>query len=131
MVVKKGSKRKTVKRGGYYSFSGDTGTPGAANWTSHSEMGPYAISNRGGNTQYGRGRKQKGKKSGKKTRKVKRGGGRYGEVSASFQGTGERGLANVTGVSINKPGFANQGDFNYYGGKPGDGMPNFITAGSK
>jgi hypothetical protein len=130
MPHKKGSKRKTLKKGGYYSFSGDVGSPGAANWTTHSEMGQYSVSNRGGNTQYGSGRKRKVKKN-RKTRKVKRGGGSYGAVSASYQGTGERGIANVVGISPNKPGFASQGDFNYYGGKPGDGMPNFISAGSK
>jgi hypothetical protein len=130
MPLKKGSKRKTLKKGGYYSFSGNVGTPGAANWTRHSEMGEYSVSNRGGNTQYGRGRKGNGKRS-RKTRKVKRGGGSYGSVSASYQGTGARGIADVVGVSPNKPGFASKGEFNYYGGKPGDGMPNFISAGSK
>jgi hypothetical protein len=126
MPVKKANKRKTLKKGGYYSFSGDV-APGAANWTRHSEMGPYAVSDRGGNAQYGRGRKRKSKK----TRKVKRGGGAYGAVSASYQGTGARGIADVVGISPNKPGFATQGEFNYYGGKPGDGLPNFISAGSK
>ena len=124
------TKKRGVKKGGYYSFSGDVGVPGAANWTRHSEMGPYAVSNRGGNTQYGRGRKRKGKKGGK-TRKVKRGGGAYGAVSASYQGTGARGIADVVGISPNKPGYATEGEFNYYGGKPGDGLPNFISAGSK
>jgi hypothetical protein len=127
MPTKKGSKRKTLKKGGFYSFSGDVGVPGAANWTRHSEMGPYAVGNRGGNAQYGRGRKRKGKK----TRKVKRGGGSYGAVSASYQGTGARGIADVVGISPNKPGYATEGEFNYYGGKPGDGLPNFISAGSK
>jgi len=129
MPPKKGSKRKT-QRGGYYSFSGDIGVPGGANWTRGSEMGPYAVSDRGGNTHYGRGRKRRGKKGGK-TRRVKRGGGAYGEVSASYQGTGARGIADVVGISPNKPGFASQGEFNYYGGKPGDGLPNFISPGSK
>jgi hypothetical protein len=129
MPVKKGSRRKT-QRGGYYSFSGDVGVPGGAKWVRGSEMGEFSISNRGGNAQYGRGRKRRGKKGGK-TRKSARGGGRFGAVSASYQGSGERGLANVTGVSTNKPGFPTQGQFNDYSGKPGDGMPNFITAGSK
>jgi hypothetical protein len=130
MPTKKGSKHKTLKKGGYYSFSGNVGAPGAANWTRHSEMGSYSVSDRGGNTQYGRGRKRKGKKGGK-TRRVKRGGGSYGAVSASYQGTGQRGIADVVGISPNKPGVATQGEFNYHGGKPGDGMPNFISAGSK
>jgi hypothetical protein len=133
MPNKKGSsRRKTAKskKGGYYSFSGDVGVPGGANWTRHSEMGDWAVSNRAGNAQYGRGRKRKGKKGGK-TRKLKRGGGSFGAVSASYQGTGARGIADVVGISPNKPGFATQGEFNYYGGKPGDGLPNFISAGSK
>ena len=130
MPTKKGTKRKAVRKGGYYSFSGDVGTAGAAYWTKHSEMGSYSISNRGGNTHYGRGRKRKNKKGGK-TRKTMRGGGSYGAVSSSYQGTGSRGIADAVGVSINKPGFATKGEFNYYGGKPGDGMPNFITTGSK
>jgi hypothetical protein len=131
MPPKKGSKRKTLKKGGFYSFSGDLGAPGAANWTRHSEMGPYAVSDRGGNTHYGRGRKGKKGKKGGKTRRAKRGGGSYGAVSASYQGTGARGIADVVGISPNKPGFATQGEFNYYGGKPGDGLPNFISPGSK
>jgi hypothetical protein len=124
----KTSRQKTRKanKGGYYSFAGDVG-PGAPNWKSESEMGPHSLSSRAGNAQYGRGRKRKGKK----TRKAKRGGGSYGAVSASYQGTGARGIADVVGISPNKPGFASQGDFNYFGGKPNDGLPNFISAGSK
>ena len=119
------TKKRSVKKGGYYSFSGDVGVPGGANWTRHSEMGENSISSRGGNTHYGSGRKRKGKKS-KKTRKVKRGGGSYGAVSASYEGTGERGLANVVGRSDNKPGFATHGEFNDNGAKPGN-FSNFIT----
>jgi hypothetical protein len=123
--VAKGGRRKTqkVKKGGYYSFAGDLGHPGAANWKSESEMGSYAISSRGGNTQFGRGRKRKGKK----TRKAKRGGSKYGAVSASYQGTGARGIADVVGISPNKPGFATQGEFNNYGAQPGSGFGSFIT----
>ena len=121
---------KKTKKGGYYSFSGDVGVPGGAKWVSGSEMGDWSVSNRAGNAQYGRGRKRKG---GKKTRKskVKRGGAPFGAVSASYQGTGARGIADVVGVSTNKPGFATEGEFNYHGGKPGDGLPNFISPGSK
>jgi hypothetical protein len=120
-------KVKKVKKGGYYSFAGDLGHPGAANWKSESEMGSYAISSRGGNTQFGRGRKRKAKKGGK-TRKM-RGGSKYGAVSASYQGTGARGIADVVGVSPNKPGFATEGEFNNYGAQPGSGFGSFITAG--
>lgn len=127
--VSGGRRRKTQKKGkkgGYYGFAGEV-APGAANWTRHSEMGEFAV-DRGGNAQYGRGRKRKAtKKGGRKTRKVRRGGGSYGAVSASFQGTGERGLANVVGVSPNKPGFATEGQFNNYGAQPGSGFGSFIT----
>jgi hypothetical protein len=127
--VAKAGRRKTLKKpkkGGYYGFAGDLGHPGAANWKAESEMGSYAISSRGGNTQYGRGRKRKGKKGGK-TRKAKRGGGSYGAVSASYQGTGSRGIADVVGISPNKPGFATEGQFNNYGAQPGSGFGSFIT----
>ena len=126
--VAKGGRTKKVKKtkkGGYYSFAGDLGHPGAANWKSESEMGSYAISSRGGNTQFGRGRKRKVKKGGK-TRKM-RGGGAYGAVSASYQGTGARGIADVVGISPNKPGFATEGEFNNYGAQPGSGFGSFIT----
>lgn len=123
-----GGRRKTrkVKKGGYYGFAGDLGHPGAANWKSESEMGAYSISSRGGNTQFGRGRKRKGKKGGK-TRKVKRGGGSYGAVTASYQGTGARGIADYKGISPNKPGFSTEGQFNNNGAQPGSGFGSFIT----
>jgi hypothetical protein len=127
--VAKGGRRtkkvKKTKKGGYYSFAGDLGHPGAANWKSESEMGSYAMSSRGGNTQFGRGRKRKAKKGGK-TRKM-RGGNKYGAVSASYQGTGARGIADVVGISPNKPGFATEGEFNNYGAQPGSGFGSFIT----
>jgi hypothetical protein len=127
MPHKKGGKRKTlrVKKGGYYGFSGALGT-GAPAWSRSSEMGDYSISSRGGNTQYGRGRKRKGK--GKKTRRMK-GGGSFGAVSASYQGTGSRGLADVVGVTTKypAPGGAAGGGFNNFGAQPGSGHGSFIT----
>jgi len=126
-MPKKHSRRKTAKakKGGYYSFSGDVGVPGGANWTRHSELGDAAVSSRGNNAQYGRGRKRKGRKG----RKTMRGGGSFGAVTASFKGEGDRGLANFAGISPNKPGFATQGEFNNYGAQPGSGFGSFITAG--
>ncbi len=98
------SKRKTARskkmKGGYYGMSGAI-APGAALWTRQSEMGDYAVSSRGGNTQYGSSRK--GKKS-KKTMK-KRGGSRFGAVSASFQGTGARGIADAVPTNTKFPPF--------------------------
>ena len=125
----RGGRTKKAKKGGYYSFSGDV-APGAANWTRHSEMGAHSISNRGGNAMYGRGRKRKGKKTGKKTKRVRRGGSRFGAVTASYQGSGSRGMANFAGISPNKPGFADKGGFNDNGAHSLADNSNFITAGS-
>jgi hypothetical protein len=120
-------KTRKTKRGGYYGFSGAVGT-GAPGWTQGSEMGDWAISSRGGNTQHGRGRKAR--KGGKKTRKVKRGGGSFGAVSASFEGTGTRGLIDVKGVDTKgaPAGSAAGGAFNNFGAQPGSGFGSFVTA---
>jgi len=130
MHKKVGRRRtKKAKKGGYYGFQGAVST-GAPNWRADSEMGGYAISNRGGNTHYGNGRKRKA--GGKRTkRRLRKGGGSYGQVSQTFQGTGSRGMADAVGVSINKPGFATEGQFNNFGAQPGSGHGSFITAGSK
>ena len=123
--VAKGGRRKTLKKprkGGYYSFSGDVAT-GAPNWTRHSENADFAMSNRGGNAQYGRGRKRKGKK----TRKVKRGGSSFGQAVAGFTANGAaRGLGGYQDVS-SPMGKAAGGDFNNYGAQPGSGHGSFIT----
>jgi len=89
-------------RGGYYSFNGAVGT-GAPNYTSHTEV-PVT------------GGRRKGRK-GRKTRKIRkmRGGGSYGAVSASFQGTGVNGVANYSPVNTTGPyshGGAAHGAFN-------------------
>jgi hypothetical protein len=129
-MPKKGARRtQKVRKGGYYGFNGALAT-GAANWTRHSEMGEHSLSNRGGNAMYGAGRRRRGKKvkkTGRRTKKVMRGGTKFGGVSASFQGTGARGIADAVGVSVNKPGFATQGEFNNYGAQPGSGYGSFIT----
>lgn len=115
--------KKAPKKGGYYSFNGALAT-GAADWTHKSEMGDSSISDRGGNTQYGRGRKRKGKKV---TKRKMKGGGSYGAPSASFTGTGSRGLADYGGVDTRVfGGPAAGGEFNNFGGKPGN-FSNFIT----
>ena len=116
MPHKKSVKRKTHRRkhrGGYYGASGAI-APGAMQWSAGSEMGGWAadVSSRAGNggVQYGRGRKRKGKRS---TRRKLRGGGKFGGVSASFQGAGERGLANYGGVTTrDQVGSAAGGAFN-------------------
>lgn len=165
----KASHKRTTRKhkGGYYSMSGAI-APGAANWTRHSEMGDWAVSNRGGNTQYGSGKKRKvrggmgfcppnmskpgsdgkcadgsdpltygskrsmrrksGKKTMKKSRK-QRGNGRFGGVSASYQGSGSRGLADHVGINVRDgSGSAAQGAFNNYGAQPGSGFGSFIKA---
>lgn len=118
MVHRKTHKRKLTRRkhrGGYYGFSGQVGT-GAAEWTTGSEMGGWQsqVASRAGNggVQYGRGRrrKSKGKRS---TRRKHRGGGKFGGVSASFQGEGVAGMANYGGVSTrDHVGSSQHGAFN-------------------
>jgi hypothetical protein len=123
-VSRKRTMRKT--KGGYYGMSGSI-APGAALWTRGSEMGDWAVSNRGANAQYGSGKKRKGVK---KTQKRKhRGGGKYGGVSASYQGSGSRGLADHVGIiTRDGTGAAAQGAFNNFGAQPGSGFGSFIKA---
>ena len=113
MVHRKTSKRKTHRRkhrGGYYGATGAI-APGAMEWGRGSEMGQWAAEK---GVQYGRGRrtrKVKGKDKGRKHR----GGGKFGGVSASFGGTGERGIANYNGVITRTPvGSSSEGKFNNF-----------------
>jgi hypothetical protein len=119
---KRGTRRHRKMKGGFYSFNGGLG-PGAPSWGKGSEMGGYAV-DKGGNMsnmgpngmrpeiQYGRGRRRKSK--GRKTRRRMRGGGKYGGVSASFEGSGSRGMANYAGVNTRVPplGGSAYGGFN-------------------
>ena len=116
---KRGTRRRKMK-GGFYSFQGAT-APGAANWVRGSEMGQFAV-DKGGNMtnmkseiQYGRGRRRKSR--GRKTRRRQRGGGKYGGVSASYVGTGARGVADGVGINTRGPplGEAANGAFNNFG----------------
>lgn len=94
MPHKKRSAKKTMrrKRGGYYGANGAI-APGAMEWKSGQETAtPSHV--QGGSKR----RKSKSKKS-KKTMK-KKGGAAYGSVSASFQGTGSRGIADHVPVDI-------------------------------
>ena len=131
-MPKRVTRKNKLKKGGYYGYAGQLAT-GAPNWSSATEMAPPSVGNRGGNTMYGMGRRRgkngkKVKKTGRRTKKVRRGGGsKFGGVSASFGGEGERGMANFGGVSVNKPGFAKEGDFNNFGAQPGSGHGSFIT----
>jgi hypothetical protein len=117
--------RKTRKhRGGYYGAVGAI-APGAMQWGTGSEMGDWAVSSRGGNAQYGSGRKRKGRK----TRKH-RGGMRFGVASASFQGSGSRGLADYVATNTKTPTFGGPagGAFNNAGAQPGSGYGSFVKA---
>lgn len=109
---KKGHTRKTRKtkhRGGYYGAAGPIqGTVGAMQWNKGTEVAP---------PKYAGGKRRKGRK----TRKM-RGGNKFGAVSASFQGTGVRGIANYVPVST-KGGVATHGAFNDNGAKPGSSFP--------
>jgi hypothetical protein len=131
---KKGSSKKhrmtrRKHRGGFYGAKGAIpGAPGAMEWGRGSEMGNWAVSSRGGNTQYGSGRrKSRGKKL---TRRRKhRGGGSFGGVSASFQGSGVRGMANyVPTVTRDGSGSAAGGAFNNFGAQPGSGFSSFVKS---
>lgn len=107
----KAGRRHTRKiKGGYYSFSGAVGT-GAPNWTRGTEV-PTKVG--------GRRRRRVSRKS-RKTRKLK-GGGAFGTTSASYQGTGARGIADYVAVDTKGPyvnGGAAKGAFNDFGAKPG------------
>ena len=128
MPHKKGHKntaKKTLKKGGYYGFSGALGT-GAPAWSRGSEMGAFSVSSRGGNTQYG-ARRRKSKKGKKTMKKRMRGGGKFGGVSASFQGEGQRGLIDVKGINVRDgTGSPAGGSFNNFGAQPGSGYGSFV-----
>jgi hypothetical protein len=148
----KAGRRRTRKlKGGYYSFSGAVGT-GAPNWTRGSEVptpdyvskGGRRRSRKGGNIPKPPGppvkpnntrpskssddepRKAYGpmkvrRMGARRTRKLK-GGGMFGATSASYQGTGARGVADFVAVDTKGPyvnGGAKGGAFNDYGAKPG------------
>ena len=74
-------------------------------------------------------RKSGGRKT-KRSASVKRGGSAYGAVSASYQGTGSRGIIDVVPVTTKYPPFgpAAGGAFNNAGAQPGSGFGSFIRA---
>ena len=111
--VSKAHPRRTRKmRGGYYSFDGGI-APGAMAWSRGNEVAAPNYVKAGG--------RRKARK-GRKTRKMKGGGYFGGPVSASYQGTGARGIADFKGVDT-KGGYTNGGPgggaFNNYGAGPG------------
>ena len=125
MARKGSSKKRTTRRrkmrGGYYGATGAI-APGAMNWGTGTEMGEFAAtSSRGGNNVIvGAGRRRKSKKSRKTRRRKMRGGGKYGGVSAGFQGEGVAGMANYAGSTTrDNVGVATGGKFNDFGAQPG------------
>jgi hypothetical protein len=125
-MPRKASNKKT-RRGGFYEFKGGI-APGAPSWGRGSEMGSFNADQINSGAQYGRGRKHK--KSRKHTRRNKRkmkGGNKYGAVSASYVGTGSRGMMDVVGTNTKYPPFggAAQGAFNNAGAQPGSGFKSF------
>jgi len=131
-TAKKHTRRHRKHRGGFYGATGAI-APGAMEWGRGSEAGAFAagLNDRGSNSfQLGARRKlrRSAKKSSKKTRKT-RGGGAYGAVSASYEGSGQRGLADFVGVNTkNGTGAPSLGDFNNKGANPGSGFGSFIRA---
>jgi hypothetical protein len=130
-VSKKHTRRHRKHRGGFYGATGAI-APGAMEWGRGSEAGAYAagLNDRGGNSfQLGAGRKRRGSRKVSRSRKTRRGGGKYGGVSASYEGTGERGLANFSGVvTRDGSGAAAEGAFNNKGAQPGSGFDSFVRA---
>uniref|UniRef100_A0A6C0KC18 Uncharacterized protein n=1 Tax=viral metagenome TaxID=1070528 RepID=A0A6C0KC18_9ZZZZ len=126
-VSKKHTRRHRKHRGGFYGATGAI-APGAMEWGRGSEAGAYAagLNDRGGNSfQLGAGRKRRASRR----RKTRRGGGKFGGVSASYEGTGERGLANFSGViTRDGSGAAAEGAFNNNGAQPGSGFGSFVRA---
>jgi len=116
------TRKKTVKKGGYYGFGGPLST-GAVDWKSGSEYGDFSMSRVGNNAVYGRGRK----KTHRRKRHMK-GGGKFGAVAASYTGTGERGMANYVQTNTHYPPFGGPegGAFNNAGAQPGSGFASFI-----
>jgi hypothetical protein len=101
-------------------------------WSRGSEAGEFAagLSDRGGNSfALTGGRKRRlSKKHSRRHRKTRRGGGKFGGVSASYEGQGERGLANFSGiVTRDGSGAAAEGAFNDHGAKSGD-FGSFVRA---
>jgi hypothetical protein len=110
-------KRKT-RRGGFYGASGPIVQGGdAMEWKAGSEMGGFTAE------QINKGAKMTGGRKRKTLKRKRRGGGKYGGVSASFTGSGQRGMGNYVGAStrVSSPDdIAAFGKFNDNGAPPGN-----------
>ena len=130
--MKRHSKRRTHrKRRGGASFYGPSGVigPGALEWSAGSEMMGYSADQINAGAQVHRGgRKRRHRKT--RHRKTRRGGGKFGGVAASFNGTGSRGIANYDGISTrvgpyNNAKVSTEGKFNNFGAQPKSGFDSF------
>jgi hypothetical protein len=108
--------KKTAKKGGYYGFNKALST-GAVDWKTGSESGEFTVGRAGNAMRGGKTRRKSLKKS--RRRKMK-GGSKYGATSASFVGTGHRGMINVVPTNTKGPGPAAHGAFNDKGAGPGN-----------
>ena len=125
--TKKHRMTRRKHRGGYYGFSGGLAT-GAPAWKAGSEMGDFAV-NRAGNATYGAGRRRKHSKKSTRRHRKTRGGGKFGGVSASYQGSGTAGLADYKGIiTRDGSGAPAGGAFNNFGAQPGSGHASFVKA---
>jgi len=88
------TRRHHSKKGGYYGAAGPIVKGGdAMEWSAGSEMGKFTAD------QINAGAKMTGGRRRRRGKTVKRGGGKYGGVSASFGGDGVAGMANYKGAS--------------------------------
>ena len=117
--TRKHTRRHRNKKGGYYGAAGPI-VPGgdAMQWNAGSEMGAFTADqiNAGAKMTGGRRRRKHGKT-------LKRGGGKYGGVSASYTGSGVRGMATYVGASTRVAGpddIAKFGKFNDNGAHQGN-----------
>jgi hypothetical protein len=117
---RKHTRRHRSKKGGYYGAKGPIVQGGdAMEWSAGSEMGQFTADQINAGAKMTGGRR-KHKRSHRKTR---RGGGKYGGVSASFTGTGVRGRADYVGASTRVAGpqdIAAFGKFNDNGAHAGN-----------
>jgi hypothetical protein len=124
-------KRTQRKKRGGASFYGPTGViaPGALQWGPGSEMGGYSADQINAGAQVPRGGRRRRHRKTRHRRKT-RGGGKFGGVAASFNGTGQRGMADYDGISTrvgpgNNANVAAGGKFNNFGAQPGSGHGSF------
>jgi|Laugrespbdmm15dd_1035085.scaffolds.fasta_scaffold16118_3 hypothetical protein len=115
---------KRSKKGGYYGASGPIVKGGdAMQWNAGSEMGSFTADQINAGAKMTGGRRRSKARRGKKGRKTRRGGGKYGGVSASYGGDGVAGMANYKGAStrVSSPqDIAAFGKFNDNGASPGN-----------